>query len=457
MDAGTSMLDELLTRIEHELLPGNRPPAELPDGWAPRKYQENLWGYLDSGGTRAVAVWHRRSGKDSTAVNWTARATQKRVGLYWHMLPEQTQARKVIWNGIDSDGRRLIDQAFPPHLRASKSDTEMRITMPNGSVWQCVGSDRHDSLVGSNPVGVVFSEYSLAKPSSWDYIRPILAENGGWAVFLYTPRGRNHGYDLYEMARTNPGWHCELLGIEHTGAISEAAVEEERAAGMSDEMIAQEFHCSFHAAIPGSYFGRQIEELESEGHVTSVPWEPSLPVYTAWDLGMDDQMAVWFLQVLPGGEKRAIEYLEHSGEGLEYYVRELASRPYTYGKHYAPHDIQVRELGTGKTRWEVASSLGVKFEVLPKHSPADRVQAIRSVLPTVWFDEKKTQAGLEALRNYRRDYDEKLHTFRSTAVHDWASHGTDAFGHFAVGYRPKPKPKHGAGRARAGTASWMGA
>lgn len=221
----------------------------IPNEWNPRFYQRKIWRYFDEGGKRAVAVWHRRCGKDSLALNLTAKELfTKRVGTYWHMLPLNTQARKVIWDGVDRQGRRMIDQAFPKELRKSVNDQEMKIVFKNGSVWQCVGSDNYDALVGANPIGVIFSEYSVTPKAAdaWDYIRPILAENGGWALFIYTPRGHNHGYTLYNQAK-QAGWFTEILTVEDTKAIPIEAVDAERQAGMSEAMIEQEFYCSFEA------------------------------------------------------------------------------------------------------------------------------------------------------------------------------------------------------------------
>ena len=199
-------------------------------------HQQALWNRLGDGTKRAVAVWHRRAGKDSVALNWAAKASRERVGLYWHMLPQARQGRKVIWDAIDRDGRRMIDQAFPPDARKGRpSDEEMRIRLKNGSVWQVVGSDNYDALVGSNPVGVVFSEFALAKPSAWDYLRPILAENGGWALFIFTPRGENHAYDLYQLAEQHPDWFAERLTVDDTGILPAATIEEERRSGMPEE------------------------------------------------------------------------------------------------------------------------------------------------------------------------------------------------------------------------------
>ena len=220
---------------------------ELPHDWEPRPYQLPVLEYLDGGGDRACTVWHRRAGKDATALNYTAKSAFERVGTYWHLLPEQRQARKVIWNGLDKQGRRFIDQAFPPEVRAKKREDEMLMELVNGSLWQLAGADNYNSLVGSNVVGVVFSEWSLTDPAAWDYIRPILAENNGWAWFIYTPRGKNHGYQTLQRALKSQRWFAEVLTAEDTGAITKAAIEQEAADGMSDALIRQEFYCSFEA------------------------------------------------------------------------------------------------------------------------------------------------------------------------------------------------------------------
>lgn len=222
---------------------------QIPNKWVARPHQRLLYNSFGHGKPyqRAAAVWHRRAGKDSCALNLTARDMFKRVGTYWHLFPEQTQARRAIWNGIDKQGRRIIDQFLPPAVRARDNSQEMLIETVNGSVWQMAGSDNYDSLVGSNPVGVVFSEWSLANPEAWEYIRPILVENDGWALFIYTPRGYNHGYSTFANAMASDTWFAQRLSVEDTGLVSLQAIQEERDAGMSESKIRQEFYCSFEA------------------------------------------------------------------------------------------------------------------------------------------------------------------------------------------------------------------
>jgi len=408
------------------------PEIRLPHAWEPRDYQlpflRHMERFAAGGGGRAVLVWHRRSGKDATVLNFTACAAHRRTGVYWHMLPTAAQARKAVWDGIDATGRKVLEQVFPRALRAAANATEMKIELKCGSVWQLVGSDNYNSLVGANPVGVVFSEYSLADPAAWDYVRPILAENGGWAAFIFTPRGRNHGHALLEMARRNPDWFAQVLTVDDTRradgspVIGPAAIAEDRAAGMAEEMLRQEYWCSFDAALTGSYYGRALEAARREGRIGKAPWEPALPVETWWDLGMSDSTAIWFAQRM-GEEVRLIDYLEASGEGLPYYVDVLRAKPYAYGRHIAPHDIEVRELGTGKSRREIALKLGIRFEVAPAQSLADGIEAARAMLPACRFDETACARGLEALTQYRRAWNAKTRDFSTTPLHDWCFTG----------------------------------
>lgn len=428
----------------------------LPYEWTPREYQIPAWQYMqgDEEGKRAACVWHRRAGKDLFAVNVISTKAVERVGLYWHMLPTYKQGRAIAWNGFTREGRKFRDH-FHPDLIKTENSTEMRVEFVNGSIYQVVGTDNIDSLVGTNPIGVVFSEYSLHDPGAYEYIRPILAENGGWALFIYTARGKNHGYRLINMAKGNPRWFSQILVAgsgpegtkrpDGTPVIADELIQNERDEGMPEEMIQQEFYNSFEAPMVGAYYGKQLMLAEKAGRITIVDHEPRLPVDTYWDLGMADSMSIWFVQTL-GHEKRIIDYFEDSGEGLAYYCRVLKGqhedgehrREYNYGKHIAPHDIEVRELGTGKSRLETAKSMGLKFHVCKQHEVVDGIEAVRNVISTCWFDAKKCERGLECLRNYRKEWDDKKKVFRDNPLHDWASHGADSFRIFAMSQRSRP-------------------
>jgi phage terminase large subunit len=401
----------------------------LPHLWRARDYQRPLWRFLKGGGKRAVAVWHRRSGKDDLALHWTACAAHIRKGTYWHMLPEYGQARKAIWEAVNPHtGMRRIDEAFPEPLREQTLRNEMFIRFGHGSTWQLVGSDNFDSLVGSPPAGVVFSEYALADPRAWAMLRPILLENDGWALFISTPRGRNHYAKLFELAQAEPGWFGQKLGVEETRVFTPVQLATERRELIAehgeeegDALFRQEYHCDFSASLLGSYYAREIDRADAEGRVTRVPHDPGKSCVTAWDLGIGDSTVVWIAQQV-GYEVRVLDCFSGSGVGLEWYVQQLLSRPYTYSEHILPHDAGARELGSGKTREETLKGLGVgRTRILPQQSVEDGINAVRRVLPSVVFDGEKCSRGLEALRLYRREWDDKHKVFRPRPLHDWTS------------------------------------
>lgn len=440
--------------------------VRLPNQWTPRDYQLPLWCYLENGGRRADVAWHRRAGKDDVALNWAAVAAFERVGTYWHLLPEAAQARKAIWDAIDPHtGQRRIDRAFPRELRETTREQDMLIRFKNGSTWQVLGSDNYDRLVGSPPVGVVFSEWALAKPDAWTYIRPILAENGGWAVKIWTPRGRNHATRSFEGRELDEGWFTQRLPATDTGVFTLEQLERERAelireSGSEEEGDAkyrQEYLVDFDAAVPGSYYGAHIAKAREDGRVGSFPYDPALPVITAWDIGIDDYTAIWFLQE-NGREVRAIDYYETSGEGVDSIVRaalpelipdptemaealRMRGRPaYKYAMHYLPHDVMVREWGAGgRTRFVSLMGLGVK-PIMPgaQQGPDERINAARRLLPVVSFDAERCSVGLDRLRNYRRSWNATLRVYGGP-LHDENSHGADAFGEFAINCRVTPK------------------
>lgn len=420
----------------------------IPYNYEPRDYQLQAWRFLRGGGKRAALVWHRRAGKDLMLLNLTITKAVERVGVYWHVFPTARQGRKIVWDGVTKAGRPFLDY-WPRQLIASRNESEMKIKTPDGSVWQVVGSDNYnEALVGGNPCGLVMSEYALQDPACWNFLRPILAENGGWAAFAFTPRGKNHGFDLAEIARKTPGWFYSRLGARDTGAVTLEAIEEERRAGMPDELIDQEFHVSFDAALVGAYYGKQLQKAGDEGRLdVEVPHDPELPVETWWDLGVDDETAIWFVQ-RARRQVSVIDYYSNRTQGLEHYVRELKARPYMYTRHIVPSDIKVKEWGTGKTRLEQMElallqdgdperprNPNVRVLVATPMSVADGIAAVRRLLPRVWVSSKCSageRSGLEALKQYQRKWDDARKTFLDEPLHNWCSHGADAFRYGAI-------------------------
>jgi len=421
----------------------------VPYKYDPRDYQQPAWAAMEEGKKRCCLVWHRRAGKDLWGINWTATQIFQRVGTYWHVLPTYRQGRRIVWEGRTRDGRPFLDH-FPGHSTwgqpgspvVRKRDDVMTLWFANGSTYTVVGAEDPDSLVGANPLGIIFSEWSIMSPTVWELFRPVLVENGGFAIFIYTPRGRNHGYRTFKMAEKSPNWFAQVLGCDSTLAVSEEDIQAEREEGMAEAMIQQEFYCSFDAPLVGAYYGDQLMAMMDtdvkKRRITRVPHVPDLVVNTAWDLGMADATAIWFHQQV-GAENRLIDYYQSSGQGLEHYVKVLQNKPYIYGEHLVPHDAKVRELGSGKSRIESAQALGLRMRVVPKIDLNDGIDATRRLLATCWIDEDKCEIGIEGLRQYTKEpIDGEVGLegepiFRDKPLHNAASHPADALRTLAVG------------------------
>lgn len=409
-------------------------------GWAPRPHQRRLWGYMQRGGKRALAICHRRWGKDDVALHWTAVAAHHRVADYWHCLPEYAQARKAIWTAVNPHtGRRRIDEAFPHALRKSTNETEMYIRFKNGSGWRVVGSDNPNSLVGTAPAGIVFSEYALSNPASWGYLSPILEENDGWAIFITTPRGRNHAYSTWQLARASPEkWLAEMSSVRESGfsleRVEEARKEYHAIFGVEagDAMIEQEYFCSFDAAILGSYWGKLLAQARLEGRIREFPIEPNFPVHRAWDLGRKNHMVIWFFQVI-GGQVRVVDFIQGHAIGIPGFAKIIREQKNIVGGiDYVPHDARVLELGTEKTRLETMKVLGLNPEILPIMGVQDGINAGSRILPRCWFRESACREGIEGLGHYRGEWDQETRRFTDNPVKDWSEHVGSAFRYLAA-------------------------
>jgi len=377
-----------------------------------------------------VLVAHRRFGKTVFCVNeLIARAAANRLERprYAYVAPLFTQAKDVAWE--------YVKRYTAPIPGVAVHETELRVDLPGGARIRLYGADNPDRLRGLYLDGVVLDEYAQIHPRLWaEVIRPALADRQGWAVLIGTPMGRNQLHEIYQHARREPDWHAAMFRASDTGVIPAAELEAARRA-MSEEQYAQEFECSFDAAVLGAYYGKLLATADREGRIAAVPWDPALPVHTAWDLGIGDSTAIWFCQ-RSGLEVRLIDYYEASGAGLDHYARILGERAYVYGDHILPHDAAVKELGTGKSRVETLASLGIRPRVLPAMKIEDGINAARILLPQCRFDAERCRRGVEALRQYRREWDERLHAFKARPLHDWTSHAADAFRYLAQGLRP---------------------
>jgi hypothetical protein len=341
-----------------------------------------------------------------------------------------------MWDGMDSGGVKFTDR-FPHQLVKDVNESEMRIELKCGSAWQVVGSDKTDNLMGGNPVGVVFSEYSLHKPGVWDLFSPILRENKGWALFNFTPRGKNHAYDLEQVALANTKeWWVDVLPVTDTGVLTPEEIESERneciAKNGDDAMFQQEWMVNYNAAVIGAYYGRQLQDATMQGRLgMDNLFDPELPVYDVWDLGVGDAMAILFWQVV-NNEWRMIDYEEATGKGLEEMIRLCQAKPYVYARHFAPHDITHREMLSGKTRLQLAKALGWEFEVVPSLSVQDGIDRARMFWRRVIVDRAACKPFLRLIPQYTKQWDEKMRCFRDEPQHDWTSHGADAFRYSSI-------------------------
>ena len=366
------------------------------------------------------------SGKDILAFNFCIRSLLRRVGAIYYIFPTYSQGKKVLWDGLNNEGQRILDY-IPKTLVESMNSTEMKIKLKNGSLFQVVGSENYNSLMGTNPMGVVLSEYALQDPAAYQYIRPILMANGGWVIFISTPRGKNHLYNIYQTASNNPeSWYCSKLTVEDTGHVSLEDIQREIDEGtMSEDLVQQEFYCSFDLGVEGAYYTKYLDRMRLNGQIGSVPWEPGFKVHTCWDLGVRDSTCIIFYQII-GQTIHIIDCYEGKDVGLDHYIKVVQQKPYVYGKHFAPHDIGVREFTSGLARVDIARNMGVNFTIVPKLSIQDGIEAVRSKLNKMWIDEFQCKNLIKALESYRKEYDSKLMIYKENPLHDWASHWADS-------------------------------
>jgi len=419
----------------------------IPNDWVPMQHQMPVWTKMQAGLKRAALCWHRRAGKDSFAINYLATCAMQKVGVYWHMLPSATQARKVIWNGIDRNGRKVIDQAVPKEIRKKTHDQEMYIELINGSVIQMVGSDNFDSLVGANPIGVVFSEFAIANPAAWSYIRPMLAENNGWAIFISTPRGHNHFHRMFKTNQDAPNWFCEMRDItqtfreDGTPIITQEILEEERREGMDESLLQQEYYVSWEGGLQGAYFTAEVNDIRNN-RLGFYANDARKYAMTAWDIGVRDKTAIGVFMSHPiTGHPILMDAYEDRNKGLPHYIRHVKhqwQRDYTFHYHFGPHDLKKTEFTNNQQIVDTAYDLGIIFDVLPKGGLSDGIDNLRAFLKVLHVNENEnTLHVLDMLQAYRREYDEKNNIFKDKPVHDYASDSTDMMRYASQAWDPR--------------------
>ena len=439
----------------------------LPYNYRPRPYQLPVWSHFvpDPFQKSGVVLAHRRWGKDLLCLNIAVTLSQVRVGTYWHVLPFANQSRAVVWNNKDKKGRKFLDY-IPNEIISHKHENEMRVHFKNGSIYQCIGGDDIDRHVGTNPIGVILSEWSIMDPRVDDYISPILLENDGWCLKIFTVRGKNRAWkDLKHaevLQRNNPRW----IAINQTVAdtyddngervISDEKIERERVEkGRSEQFIRQEYYNDPEIPIEGTYYLNELMKARADGRICSVPYDPKLPVDTFWDIGFSDFTVIIFAQTF-GREKRIIDVYCNSGEEVGHYASVMNKLDYNYGRHYGPWDLEIKQLAAGgKSVFDVAKSHGIKFIVTPQpRHVTDGIEQVRNMFPMLWIDEKKCARLLEAAAAYRKepladnlqltgstdDFGRPLIAYKDKPLHDWTSHYMDALRIMAWHEKKKPDP-----------------
>jgi len=435
----------------------------LPHLFEPRDYQVEFFKAMDSGKRFAALNWHRRAGKDMTCWNYAIKRTAEEPMTTKYAFPTNDMARDNLWESYTNDGQRFTD-FVPKDLRVRQhsmddglNDSLKRIELITGGSIRVISTHKPGRLRGGNSKLFVLSELQSMDPTVIDIIEPILEANGGSLIVNMTSNGDSAAKGMMDAWQNDADWYTSILTVDDTDVFTDEqmvrirrrTIERFLARGQSEEeanaFVEQEYYCSWDSPVVGSYFGSALRYAQAQGRIRNVPYEPQLPVETWWDLGIDDSMSIWFVQ-LAGREVRLIDYYENSGEGMPHYIRVLKGqqdgfermKQYVYGRHKAPHDIEVRELSTGISRKDTAQKLGITFETIKRPAKKeDGIDAIRTLIPRCYFDAVNCKRGIDALKGYKKVWNDKLMVYGNEPVHDWTSHGTDAF---QTGALSNPQP-----------------
>ena len=387
-----------------------------------------------------VIVAHRRAGKTVACIlDLIMRAQKSNLdnAKYSYIAPQYNQAKDIAWEYVKQYTIPMLNLEAKENIpKGLINESELKVTLPNGASIRLYGADNPSRLRGLYHDGVILDEYADMDARIWEVVRPSLSDRNGWCVWIGTPRGHNDFYTIYQRAKKE-NWFVSELKATETKILPDSEIEQAKH-DLSKDQFEQEFQCSFEASIQGAYYGDEMAQAEDENRITKIHYDKSLEVHTSWDLGIGDSTAIWFIQLV-GNEIRLIDHYETSGVGLDHYAKVLKDKPYVYGTHVLPHDVMVSELGTGKSRFEMLKGLGIEATVAPKIGVDDGIQAVRSQLNRCWFDKDKCERGIEALKLYRKAYDEKNKAFKNKPLHDWTSHSADSFRYMAIGLKPKVK------------------
>jgi phage terminase large subunit len=423
----------------------------------PYEERSHFTPYHDRSQRWSCIVAHRRAGKTVACINDLIQGTmtcERPNPRFAYISPYYAQSKDIAWG--------YLKEYALPIPGATPNESELRVDFPNGGRVRLYGAENYDRMRGIALDGVVLDEPADMDPRVFpEVIRPALSDRQGWATWIGTPKGHNHFYDIAQTAQSDPKWFYLELKASQTGILPQSELDDARKT-MTEDQFEQEYECSFEAAVQGAFYGAELKRAKEEGRIANVAWDRYVDVHTAWDLGVEDSTAIIFFQLV-GREIHVIEVYEGSGVGLDHYAEVLRSKPYKYGKHYFPHDVQARELGQpgARSRVDTLKLLGVTASIVPTVGVLDGINAVRRVFDRFWFDAVKAKTLVEALSLYRRDFDEKNKTFRTKPLHDWTSHLADAARYLAVGIPSSPAKnlpidRYRRDKGRSGPQSFMG-
>lgn len=427
------------------------------DNWEPREHQLEAWHALRNPTKKThVLAWHRRAGKDDLALHDTAIRLAKRPGNYWHMLPVQEQARKAIWEAVNPrTGRVRWKDAFPEAMIRHIDNQSMKLTFHNNATWQVLGSDNYNSLVGTTPVHIVFSEAALADPAAYGFFRPILLENDGTSVHISSTRGHNHFKKMHDTLKDDPHSFVQRLSAEDTNTFTPEQLKIELAFykdlygdAIGESLYRQEYLSDWDASSIGAIFSSELTAIRDTGRADSFSYDPSYPVDTSWDIGVADETVILFWQ-MRGSMPVLIDWYASTDIGIEHYAEVLAGKPYHYQTHYAPHDIKVREWTGGLSRIQEARRFGINFTIVVKLSKGDQIALGSSLLKRAAFyvspilgkqNEDDTEFILTTLQDYKFKFNRETRVMSKNPEHNYASHYADAMLTYAVGIAQSTLP-----------------
>lgn len=445
------MSRNLIEGIEKKIQIMDERTIEIPYKFECRDYQIDAWEALLAGKNRIVCCWHRGAGKDLFGLNYFIWRMIKEPAVYLHCFPQYSQAKRAIWNSVHrtDDGESMgYLEHFPKELIKYKNSQEMRIELFNGSIYCVMGIDGKNAQLarGMNPTHVIVSEYAYMSPESWETIEPRVINNKGTVLFLSTPNGKNHFYDVFNYAASghDPNYFCSIVTNDDTKINSPEDIQRLRDQGRPEDFIQQEFFCDFNRGAQGSYYGNLIQDARKDERICNISINSDLPVCTSWDIGIGDSTAIWFFQQLVNGNIHYLNYYENNNEPLEHYLQYCddwkAKQRCIYGTHYVPHDMRSREYSSGISRLETAQKLG--YNMLPvvtsqgqAFGVEEGINVVRASLPHCIFNEKTCNAGIKCLEFYRKKWNDALKVYYDQPLHDRYSHGADAFRVGSVGLK----------------------